>query len=142
MTCPGARTFDLVEEFLPASPAPAAPRRPAARRSRDPLGPRRHLPESHTLAAADPEQVWARLAMLPQDIAREHIALGQDEKSEGDDQAVLTAVKASGADEVIAQLPDGLDTNFAPSHWGTVTRPEPSGSAWPAPAPSTATRPR
>ncbi|MEU8545358.1 ABC transporter ATP-binding protein [Streptomyces sp. NPDC048717] len=66
------------------------------------------------------EQVWSHLAMLPQDIARwqvtarENITLGQD----GDDQAVLAAAQASGADEVIAQLPDGLDTNLAPSHWG------------------------
>ncbi|SFY54029.1 ABC transporter ATP-binding protein [Streptomyces sp. F-1] len=73
------------------------------------------------LATADPEQVWSRLAMLPQDIARwqvtarENITLGQ---GDGDDQAVLAAAKASGADDVIARLPDGLDTNLAPSHWG------------------------
>ncbi|MGW4890235.1 ABC transporter ATP-binding protein [Streptomyces murinus] len=73
------------------------------------------------LAATDPEQVWSHLAMLPQDIARwqvtarENITLGQ---GSGDDQAVLTAAKASGADDVIARLPDGLDTNLAPSHWG------------------------
>ncbi|MFF2522273.1 ABC transporter ATP-binding protein [Streptomyces liangshanensis] len=73
------------------------------------------------LADADPEQVWSRLAMLPQDIARwqvtarENITLGQ---GDGDDQAVLAAAKASGADDVLAGLPDGLDTNLAPSHWG------------------------
>ena len=73
------------------------------------------------LATADPEQVWSRLAMLPQDIARwqvtarENITLGQDD---GDDQAVHAAAKASGADDVLARLPDGLDTNLAPSHWG------------------------
>lgn len=73
------------------------------------------------LATADPEEVWSRLAMLPQDItrwqvsARENITLGQ---GDGDDQAVMNAAKKSGADDVIAQLPQGLDTNLAPSHWG------------------------
>ncbi|MFJ5680247.1 ABC transporter ATP-binding protein [Streptomyces sp. NPDC093097] len=75
------------------------------------------------LTTTDPQQVWSRLAMLPQDIARwqvtarENITLGQGD-SNGDDQAVLAAAKASGADDVIAHLPDGLDTNLAPSHWG------------------------
>lgn len=73
------------------------------------------------LATADPEQVWSCLAMLPQDIARwqvtarENITLGQ---GDNDDQAVLAAAQASGADDVIARLPEGLDTNLAPSHWG------------------------
>ena len=73
------------------------------------------------LTTADPEQIWAHLAMLPQDIARwqttarDNITLGQ---GNGDDQTVLAAAKASGADEVISHLPDGLDTNLAPSHWG------------------------
>ncbi|OEV09318.1 hypothetical protein AN218_23075 [Streptomyces nanshensis] len=73
------------------------------------------------LTTADPEQVWSRLAMLPQDIARwqvtarENITLGQ---GDGDEQAVLTAAKAAGADDVLAQLPHGLDTNLAPSQWG------------------------
>ncbi|MGW1902237.1 ABC transporter ATP-binding protein [Streptomyces hirsutus] len=73
------------------------------------------------LTTTDPEQIWTRLAMLPQDIARwqatvrENITLGQ---GNGDDQAVLAAAKASGADDVIARLPDGLDTNLAPSQWG------------------------
>ncbi|ROQ65257.1 ATP-binding cassette subfamily B protein [Streptomyces sp. CEV 2-1] len=73
------------------------------------------------LATADPEQVWARLALLPQDIARwqvsvrENIALGQ---GDGDDETVMAAARASGADDVIACLSDGLDTNLAPSQWG------------------------
>ncbi|MER8231845.1 ABC transporter ATP-binding protein, partial [Streptomyces sp. NPDC094049] len=73
------------------------------------------------LADVDPETVWARLAMLPQDIARwpvsgrENITLGQ---GDGDDQAVRTAAKLAGADEVIDQLADGLDTSLAPSQWG------------------------
>lgn len=77
--------------------------------------------DSTDLATADPEQVWSRLAMLPQDIARwqvtarENITLGQ---GSGDDQAVLTAAKHSGADHVLNHLPEGLDTNLAPSQWG------------------------
>ncbi|MFJ6661313.1 ABC transporter ATP-binding protein [Streptomyces sp. NPDC091377] len=73
------------------------------------------------LATADPEQVWSRLALLPQDIARwqvsarENITLGQ---GDGDDETVMVAARASGADDVIACLPDGLDTNLAPSQWG------------------------
>jgi ATP-binding cassette subfamily B protein len=73
------------------------------------------------LAAADPEQVWSRLALLPQDIARwqvsarENITLGQ---GDGDDETVMAAARASGADDVIACLSDGLDTNLAPSQWG------------------------
>ncbi|WP_367141079.1 MULTISPECIES: ABC transporter ATP-binding protein [Streptomyces] len=76
----------------------------------------------HTdLADADPEQAWARLAMLPQDFARwpvtarENITLGQ---GPGTDEAVLDAALASGADTVVNQLPDGLDTSLAPSWWG------------------------
>ncbi|MFE2690159.1 ABC transporter ATP-binding protein [Streptomyces mirabilis] len=73
------------------------------------------------LATADPEQVWSRLALLPQDIARwqvsarENITLGQ---GDGNDETVMAAARASGADDVIARLPDGLDTNLAPSQWG------------------------
>ncbi|MGW0033113.1 ABC transporter ATP-binding protein [Streptomyces sp. NPDC003314] len=72
------------------------------------------------LADVDPEAVWAKLAMLPQDIARwpvsarENITLGQGD----DDQAVLEAARLAGADAVIEQLADGLDTNLAPSQWG------------------------
>ncbi|WP_217225966.1 ABC transporter ATP-binding protein [Streptomyces anulatus] len=73
------------------------------------------------LATADPEQVWSRLALLPQDIARwqvsarDNITLGQ---GDGDDETVMAAARASGADDVIAGLADGLDTNLAPSQWG------------------------
>ncbi|MFE7529378.1 ABC transporter ATP-binding protein [Kitasatospora sp. NPDC057542] len=72
------------------------------------------------LAAAPPEQIWARLAILPQDIARwqtdarQNITLGTDHG----DEAILAAAAAAGADEVLAGLPDGLDTNLAPSFWG------------------------
>ncbi|MFE1558915.1 ABC transporter ATP-binding protein [Streptomyces sp. NPDC058734] len=73
------------------------------------------------LAQADPEHVHARLAMLPQDIARwqttarSNITLGQGQT---DDAAVLAAARAAGADEVLAELPDGLDTDLSPSQWG------------------------
>ncbi|MFV0131656.1 ABC transporter ATP-binding protein [Streptomyces sp. HMX112] len=73
------------------------------------------------LATADPEDVWSHLAMLPQDIARwqtsarDNICLGQ---GPGDDASVVQAATAAGADSVIAQLPDGLDTYLSPSQWG------------------------
>ena len=72
------------------------------------------------LATADPEEIWSHLAMLPQEIARwqvsarENITLGQS----GDDQAVMNAAKQSGAADFIDRLPQGLDTNLAPSQWG------------------------
>ncbi|MFJ7279393.1 ATP-binding cassette domain-containing protein [Kitasatospora sp. NPDC098663] len=72
------------------------------------------------LAAAPPDQIWTRLAILPQDIARwqtdarQNITLGTDH---GDD-AILAAAAQAGADDVLAGLPDGLDTNLAPSFWG------------------------
>ncbi|NJQ06790.1 ABC transporter ATP-binding protein [Streptomyces lonarensis] len=73
------------------------------------------------LTRTDPEQRWARLAMLPQHFARwpvtaaENITLGQ-----GDQHAdrIHAAARAAGADTVLATLPDGLATNLAPSHWG------------------------
>ncbi|WP_431770895.1 ABC transporter ATP-binding protein [Streptomyces cucumeris] len=74
------------------------------------------------LADVNPQTVWSKLAMLPQDIARwpvaarENITLGQG--SDGDDRAVMEAARLAGADEVIEQLADGLDTNLAPSQWG------------------------
>ncbi len=73
------------------------------------------------LADTDPEQAWRKLAMLPQDFARwpvtarENITLGQ---GDGDDEAVMAAARASGADTVLDALADGLDTNLAPSWWG------------------------
>ncbi|MCX5401312.1 ABC transporter ATP-binding protein [Streptomyces sp. NBC_00102] len=68
-----------------------------------------------------PEQIWHRLAMLPQDFvrwpvtARENITLGQ---GPGDDTTINTAAHAAGASAVLDTLPDGLDTNLAPSWWG------------------------
>ncbi|WP_406200064.1 ABC transporter ATP-binding protein/permease [Kitasatospora sp. NBC_01560] len=72
------------------------------------------------LAAAPPEQIWDRLAILPQDIARwqtdarQNITLGADHT----DDVIMAAAAQAGADDVLAGLPDGLDTNLAPSFWG------------------------
>ncbi|MFD3920173.1 ABC transporter ATP-binding protein [Streptomyces sp. NPDC058595] len=73
------------------------------------------------LTRADPEQIWHQLAMLPQDFgrwpftARENITLGQGPQ---DDPSISAAAQAAGADTVLLALPDGLDTNLAPSWWG------------------------
>lgn len=73
------------------------------------------------LTTVDPDELYSRLAMLPQDIARwqatvrENITLGQGDQ--GDD-AVLAAARAAGATEVIDSLPDGLDTHIRPAQSG------------------------
>ncbi|MEU4032388.1 ABC transporter ATP-binding protein [Streptomyces anulatus] len=73
------------------------------------------------LTTVDPEELFSRLAMLPQDIARwqatvrENITLGQGDQS---DTTVLEAARAGGATEVIDALPDGLDTHIRPSQSG------------------------
>lgn len=73
------------------------------------------------ISTANPEQVWSRLSMLPQDIsrwqtsARNNITLGQ---GSGDEPAIHAATIAAGADTIIDQLPEGLDTYLSPSQWG------------------------
>ncbi|MFD3997152.1 ABC transporter ATP-binding protein [Streptomyces sp. NPDC058583] len=73
------------------------------------------------LADVEPERIWQNLAMLPQDIsrwqtsARDNITLGQ---GPGDDDSVLQAARAAGADTVIDHLSEGLDTYLSPSQWG------------------------
>ncbi|KOU57782.1 hypothetical protein ADK55_12295, partial [Streptomyces sp. WM4235] len=73
------------------------------------------------LTTVDPDELFSRLAMLPQDIARwqatirENITLGQGDQS---DHHVLAAARAGGATEVIDSLPDGLDTHIRPSQSG------------------------
>ncbi|MQS06004.1 ABC transporter ATP-binding protein [Streptomyces alkaliphilus] len=73
------------------------------------------------ISRTDPDELWTRLAMLPQHFgrwpvtARENITLGQ---GPGDEAGIRAAARAAGADTVLATLPDGLDTNLAPSHWG------------------------
>ncbi|WP_079153910.1 ATP-binding cassette domain-containing protein [Streptomyces subrutilus] len=73
------------------------------------------------LTTVDPDELFSRLAMLPQDIARwqatvrENITLGQGDQS---DDAVLAAAHAGGAIDVINSLPDGLDTEIRPAQSG------------------------
>ncbi|MFE4972702.1 ATP-binding cassette domain-containing protein [Kitasatospora sp. NPDC056651] len=73
------------------------------------------------LTAVDPDELFSRVAMLPQDIARwqatlrENITLGQGDQGDG---AVLAAARAAGATEVIDSLPDGLETHIRPSQSG------------------------
>ncbi|MGA5637738.1 ATP-binding cassette domain-containing protein [Streptomyces cinereoruber] len=74
------------------------------------------------LADADPATVYPHIGLVPQDYtrwpldARANVHLGQP-RSEGD-PAIYAAAEASGADAVIAQLPQGLDTSLARSWWG------------------------
>ncbi|MEU9158110.1 ABC transporter ATP-binding protein [Streptomyces sp. NPDC048417] len=69
-----------------------------------------------------PADVWRQVAMTPQEYtrwpmtARENIHLGTP-SPDGDD-AVRTAARASGADQILNRLPDGLDTSLARSWWG------------------------
>ncbi|MGW7517812.1 ABC transporter ATP-binding protein [Streptomyces sp. NPDC054796] len=73
------------------------------------------------IARTHPEDLWQHLAMLPQDFsrwpvtARDNITLGQGPQ---DEASITAAATAAGADTVLAALPDGLDTNLAPSWWG------------------------
>ncbi|MEU6404868.1 ABC transporter ATP-binding protein [Streptomyces sp. NPDC046985] len=75
-----------------------------------------------SVADASAASVWRRVAMTPQEYtrwpltARENITLGTP-RDNGDD-AVHDAARASGADRVLAALPDGLDTSLARSWWG------------------------
>ncbi|MCC3767662.1 ATP-binding cassette domain-containing protein [Streptomyces sp. UNOC14_S4] len=74
------------------------------------------------LADADPSAVMGNVSLVPQDYtrwplaARENITLGQPQ--DNGDAAVHAAAQAAGADTVIAELPDGLDTSLARSWWG------------------------
>ncbi|MBL1065742.1 ABC transporter ATP-binding protein [Streptomyces sp. 7-21] len=73
------------------------------------------------VSRADPEHLWQRLAMFPQICARwhvtarENITLGQGDQ---DERSIAAAAAAVGADKVLEDLPEGLDTNLAPSWWG------------------------
>ncbi|UCM90415.1 ABC transporter ATP-binding protein [Streptomyces marincola] len=74
------------------------------------------------LADADPDTVWAHVALVPQQYtrwpltARENIQLGTP-RPEGD-QAVHNAAATARADSVIAALPQRLDTSLARSWAG------------------------
>ncbi|GFN00575.1 ABC transporter [Streptomyces fulvorobeus] len=83
------------------------------------------------LATADAESVWRHVGLVPQQnghwplAARENIDLGQP-RTHGDD-LVWQAAEQVGMDEVIRELPAGLDTLLARSLWGGH---ELSGGQW------------
>ncbi|WP_407289222.1 ABC transporter ATP-binding protein [Streptomyces sp. BP-8] len=78
--------------------------------------------DGHDVTDLCPETLWRTTAVVPQDYtrwplaARENITLGQPQ---GDgDQAVRRAAELAGADTIIDDLPQGLDTSLARSWWG------------------------
>ncbi|MFF2197853.1 ATP-binding cassette domain-containing protein [Streptomyces sp. NPDC058157] len=83
------------------------------------------------LADTDPDTVWRRTGLVPQDFARwplrvrENITLGQPRTH--DDGAVWEAVDAVGLREAVEELPNGLDTLQARDVWGGVDF---SGGQW------------
>ncbi|GAA0915243.1 ABC transporter ATP-binding protein [Streptomyces thermoalcalitolerans] len=83
------------------------------------------------LAHADPDSVWRRTALVPQNFAcwplrvRENITLGQPRTY--DDAPVWEAVDAVGMREAVENLPKQLDTLLARELWGGV---ELSGGQW------------
>ena len=80
---------------------------------------------------ADPQALWQRVALVPQDYAhwpltaRENITLGQP--SPRGDAAVHEACQAAGADEVVDKLGAGLETLLA-REW--LNGEELSGGQW------------
>lgn len=83
------------------------------------------------LAQADPDAVWRRTALVPQNFAcwplrtRENITLGQPKTF--DDGPVWDVVDAVGMREAIEKLPHQLDTLLAKELWGGA---ELSGGQW------------
>ncbi|MGW7208405.1 ATP-binding cassette domain-containing protein [Streptomyces sp. NPDC054837] len=83
------------------------------------------------LAHADPDAVWKRTALVPQNFAcwplrtRENITLGQPRTY--DDAPVWDVVDAVGMREAIEKLPQQLDTLLAKELWGGA---ELSGGQW------------
>ncbi|MFF5369932.1 ATP-binding cassette domain-containing protein [Streptomyces sp. NPDC013187] len=83
------------------------------------------------LAHADPDAVWKRTALVPQNFAcwplraRENITLGQPKSF--DDGPVWDVVDAVGMREAIEKLPRQLDTLLAKELWGGA---ELSGGQW------------
>lgn len=83
------------------------------------------------LAQADPDAVWKRTALVPQNFAcwplrtRENITLGQPRTY--DDAPVWDVVDAVGMREAIEKLPQQLDTLLAKELWGGA---ELSGGQW------------
>jgi ATP-binding cassette subfamily B protein len=83
-------------------------------RFRDPQSGRVRI-DGVDLAQADPAQLRARIAIVPQEVvifatdAMENIRYGAPD---ADDAAVLAAARAAHADEFIARLPDGYRTHL------------------------------
>lgn len=83
------------------------------------------------LAEADPDAVWKRTALVPQNFAcwplraRENVTLGQPRTY--DDGAVWEAIDAVGMREAVEKLPRQLDTLLAKELWGGA---ELSGGQW------------
>ncbi len=83
------------------------------------------------LAQADPDAVWKRTALVPQNFAcwplraRENITLGQPKTF--DDEPVWQAVDAVGMREAVEKLPRQLDTLLARELFGGA---ELSGGQW------------
>jgi ATP-binding cassette subfamily B protein len=83
------------------------------------------------LAHADPDAVWKRTALVPQNFAcwplraRENITLGQPKSF--DDGLVWDVVDAVGMREAVEKLPRRLDTLLAKELWGGA---ELSGGQW------------
>ncbi|MFC5216868.1 ATP-binding cassette domain-containing protein [Streptomyces coerulescens] len=83
------------------------------------------------LARADPDAVWKRTALVPQNFARwplrtrENITLGQPRTH--DDAPVWDVVDAVGMRDTIEKLPRQLDTLLAKELWGGA---ELSGGQW------------
>ncbi|MGW1819367.1 ATP-binding cassette domain-containing protein [Streptomyces sp. NPDC002125] len=83
------------------------------------------------LAEADPDSVWKRTALVPQNFAcwplrtRENITLGQPRTH--DDGPVWDAIDAVGMREAVEKLPARLDTLLAKELWGGA---ELSGGQW------------
>ncbi|MEU7640934.1 ABC transporter ATP-binding protein [Streptomyces sp. NPDC039016] len=78
--------------------------------------------DGHDVTGLCPDTLWRTTGVVPQDYtrwplaARENITLGQPQL--GGDQAVRRAAELAGADTVIDNLPQGLDTSLARSWWG------------------------
>ncbi|WP_408909901.1 ATP-binding cassette domain-containing protein [Streptomyces luteolus] len=83
------------------------------------------------LAKADPDAVWKRTSLVPQNFAcwplrtRENITLGQPRTF--DDAPVWDVIDAVGMREAIEKLPKQLDTLLARELWGGA---ELSGGQW------------
>ncbi|WP_258017396.1 ABC transporter ATP-binding protein [Streptomyces noursei] len=78
--------------------------------------------DGHDVSGLCPDTLWRTTGVVPQDYtrwplaARENITLGQPQL--GGDQSVRRAAELAGADTVIDNLPQGLDTSLARSWWG------------------------